>query len=36
LYAATTQAGAEAAYIREFVALTRSMSLTQLAGVTAL
>jgi hypothetical protein len=36
LYAATTAAGAEAAYIREFVSLTRSLSLTELAGVSAL
>jgi hypothetical protein len=36
LYAATTRAGADAAYIKEFVALTRSLSLTQLAGVSAL
>ncbi len=36
LYAATTQAGAEAAYIREFIALTRAQSLTELAGVSAL
>jgi LysR family transcriptional regulator for metE and metH len=36
LYAATTSAGAEAAYIREFIAMTRSQSLTELAGVTAL
>src|SRR5271169_891270 len=36
LYAATTHAGAEAAYIREFIALTRTQSLTELAGVTAL
>jgi LysR family transcriptional regulator, regulator for metE and metH len=36
LYAATTHAGAEAAYIREFIALTRAQSLTDLAGVTAL
>src|SRR5271155_5268225 len=36
LYAATTHAGAEAAYIREFIALTRAQSLTELAGVTAL
>src|SRR5271168_4666632 len=36
LYAATTRAGAEAAYIKEFIALTREQSLTQLAGVTAL
>src|SRR6201994_2838891 len=36
LYAATTASGAEASYIKEFIALTRSMSLTELAGVTAL
>jgi LysR family transcriptional regulator, regulator for metE and metH len=36
LYAATSGAAAEAAYIREFVALTRSLSLTELAGVSAL
>lgn len=36
LYAATTRAGAEAAYIREFIALTRSLSLTELSGVSAL
>lgn len=36
LYAATTRSGAEAAYIREFIALTRTQSLTELAGVTAL
>jgi LysR family transcriptional regulator for metE and metH len=36
LYAATTHAGAEAAYIREFIALTRAQSLTELAGVSAL
>jgi LysR family transcriptional regulator for metE and metH len=36
LYAATTRAGAEAAYIREFIALTRKQSLTELAGVSAL
>ena len=36
LYAATTAAGAEAAYIREFIALTRAQSLTELAGVSAL
>lgn len=36
LYAATTAAGAEASYIKEFIALTRSMSLTDLAGVSAL
>jgi len=36
LYAATTRAGADAAYIREFIALTRAQSLTELAGVSAL
>jgi len=36
LYAATSAAGAEAAYIREFIALTRSLSLTELRGVSAL
>src|ERR1700735_978622 len=36
LYAATSNAGAEAAYIREFIALTRTQSLTELAGVSAL
>jgi LysR family transcriptional regulator, regulator for metE and metH len=36
LYAATTHAGAEAAYIREFISLTREQSLTELAGVSAL
>jgi len=36
LYAATSAACAEAAYIREFIALTRAQSLTQLAGVSAL
>jgi LysR family transcriptional regulator for metE and metH len=36
LYAATTRSGAEAAYIREFIALTRAQSLTELAGVSAL
>jgi LysR family transcriptional regulator, regulator for metE and metH len=36
LYAATTTAAAEAAYIKEFIALTRAQSLTQLAGVSAL
>jgi len=36
LYAATTHAGAQAAYIREFIALTRERSLTELAGVSAL
>jgi LysR family transcriptional regulator for metE and metH len=36
LYAATTSAAAESAYIREFIALTRAQSLTELAGVSAL
>jgi LysR family transcriptional regulator for metE and metH len=36
LYAATTRGGAEAAYIREFIALTRTQSLTELSGVSAL
>ena len=36
LYAATSSAGAGAAYIREFIALTRAQSLTELAGVSAL
>ncbi len=36
LYAATTRAGAAAAYIREFIELTRAMSLTDLAGVAPL
>src|SRR5271155_563334 len=36
LYAATSHAGADAAYIREFIGLTRAQSLTELAGVTAL
>jgi len=36
LYAATTHAGAEAAYIREFITLTREQSLTELTGVSAL
>jgi LysR family transcriptional regulator for metE and metH len=36
LYAATSNAGAQSAYIQEFIALTRSMSLTMLSGVTAL
>ncbi len=36
LYAATSRAGGEAAYIREFIALTRAQSLTELAGVSAL
>jgi LysR family transcriptional regulator for metE and metH len=36
LYAATSAAGAQAAYLREFIDLTRSLSLTELSGVTAL
>lgn len=36
LHAATTRAGAEATYLREFIALTRSLSLTELSGVSAL
>ena len=36
LYAATTTGGAQAAYIKEFIALTRAQSLTELAGVSAL
>ncbi len=36
LYAATSTTGTQTAYIQEFIALTRSMSLTTLAGVTAL
>jgi LysR family transcriptional regulator for metE and metH len=36
LYAATSSIAAEAAYIREFIALTRTLSLTELAGVSAL
>jgi len=36
LYAATTTAGASAAYIKEFITLTRTQSLTELAGVSAL
>jgi LysR family transcriptional regulator, regulator for metE and metH len=36
LYAATSVAGAAAAYIREFIALTRSQSLSQLRGVSDL
>jgi LysR family transcriptional regulator, regulator for metE and metH len=36
LYAATTRAGSEAAYIKEFIALTRAQSLTELKGVSAL
>jgi LysR family transcriptional regulator, regulator for metE and metH len=36
LYAATSRVAAEATYIREFIALTRAQSLTELAGVSAL
>ena len=36
LYAATSKSGAQAAYIREFIALPRTQSLTELAGVSAL
>ncbi len=36
LYAATRRAGAEVAYIREFITLTRSLCLTELQGVSAL
>jgi len=36
LYAATTTAGAEASYIREFIDLTRRQSLNELRGVSAL
>jgi LysR family transcriptional regulator for metE and metH len=36
LYAATNRAAADAAYIREFIALTRTLSLTNLSGVSAL
>ncbi len=36
LYAATTLVGADTAYIKEFIALTRSQSLTELRGVSAL
>ena len=36
LYAATSRASADAAYIREFIALTRTQSLTELSGVSAL
>jgi len=36
LYAAASRSTADAAYIKEFVALTRTLSLTQLAGVSAL
>ena len=36
LYAATTRVGAETAYVHEFIALTRSQSLTELRGVSAL
>lgn len=36
LYAATSRAGGEAAYIREFIKLTRAMSLSELVGVSPL
>lgn len=36
LYAATSLAGGEAAYVKEFIALTRAQSLTELRGVSAL
>jgi len=36
LHAATSRAGAATAYIREFIALTRTLSLTELRGVSAL
>jgi LysR family transcriptional regulator for metE and metH len=36
LYAATSRMAADAAYIREFIALTRTLSLTNLSGVSAL
>jgi len=36
LYAATSAAGAQTAYLREFIELTRALSLTELSGVTAL
>jgi LysR family transcriptional regulator for metE and metH len=36
LYAATSRAGAETTHIREFIALTRAQSLTELRGVSAL
>ena len=36
LYAATTEAGADASYIQEFIELTRRQSLEQLNGVSAL
>jgi hypothetical protein len=36
LYAATSRSAAEASYIREFIALTRAQSLTELKGVSAL
>jgi len=36
LYAATSRAAADTAYIREFIALTRTLSLTNLSGVSAL
>ena len=36
LYAATSRAVAATAYIQEFIALTRTLSLTNLSGVSAL
>ena len=36
LYAATSRGVVDAAYIQEFIALTRAQSLTELAGVSAL
>jgi LysR family transcriptional regulator, regulator for metE and metH len=36
LYAATTTASARASYIKEFIALTRNLSLSELRGVSAL
>jgi len=36
LYAASTRTGFEVAYIRDFIALTRAQSLTELRGVSAL
>ena len=36
LHAATSAAAAATAYLQEFIALTRTLSLTTLAGVTAL
>ena len=36
LYAATSASGAQAEYLREFIALTRAQSLTELSGVSAL